>query len=93
MTNLQEMQALQDAHRIIRKLACEAASGTVAVWRILDHANQHINSRMTDLLGDTLQGHPWPFSGGPGAAPAPKCGCTISYPCSLHSATSSVEAL
>lgn len=55
MTNLQEMQALQDAHRIIRKLAVEASTGTIAMWRILDHANQHINRQMTDRLGDTSE--------------------------------------
>lgn len=53
MTNLQEMQALQDAHVILHGAACQVAAGTKAVWTILHHAQQHINRQMTDLLGDT----------------------------------------
>lgn len=53
MTNLQRMQALQDAHVILYSAACQVAAGTKAVWTILNHAQQHINRQMTDLLGDT----------------------------------------
>lgn len=55
MTNLQEMQALQDAHVILHSVALQVASGTKAVWTIIHHAQQHINRQMTDLLGDTSE--------------------------------------
>lgn len=55
MTNIQEMQALQDAHVILHGAACRVAAGSKAVWMILYHAQQHINRQMVDLLGDTSE--------------------------------------
>jgi hypothetical protein len=52
MSNFQEMQALQDAHVILDRLAVQAANGTMAVWKILYHAKQHINRQMEAALGN-----------------------------------------
>lgn len=53
MTTLEIMEALQDAHRILRKLLVELADGSPAVWNILYHATLHLNLQMKDALGDT----------------------------------------
>lgn len=55
MTDIEIMQALQDAHVILHRLACQAASGTNAVWTILNHAQKHINHQMSDLLVDASE--------------------------------------
>jgi hypothetical protein len=52
MSTLEKMQALQDAYGILNGLTSQASSGTMPVWRKLDHARNYLDQTMRGLLAE-----------------------------------------
>ena len=50
MTNLTEMQAVQEAYETLMRVRASLSSGTLAIWRIVDHAAKHLDTRMSELI-------------------------------------------
>jgi hypothetical protein len=51
-TDLEDIQAIDDAIRVLNQAAREASNGSTAVWRIIEHARRYLETQITMSLSD-----------------------------------------
>lgn len=50
MDSLKLMEALNEAIRILNKARREASTGSVTIWRMIDHASNHLDLQLAEML-------------------------------------------
>jgi hypothetical protein len=55
METLDLIQALNEATKILKQANRECAGDSLAIWRLTDHAEQHIDKQIRELLAPSVE--------------------------------------